>query len=341
VPLVSRRLLTVVAAALLALSLGVIGATLPVPFVALGPGPTHDTLGDYEGKQIVAVEGLPQYPTSGHLNMTTVSVTDRLSLFTTLWFWASGERRVIPRELVFPSDRTDQEIQDENAEQFASSESNAEAAAVTELGLPARVLVAGVVPDSPSVGVLEAGDEIVAVAGQPVGTAAEVSGRLTDARPGDTVAITYRRAGTEAVADIVLGASPDRAQGFLGVRPTVESRDGAIDISLDGIGGPSAGLMFSLAVVDRLTPGELTGGRFIAGTGSIDPGGVVGAIDGVPFKMAKASEVGAEVFLVPDANCAEAVATVPDGLELIRVTTLDDAIGQLDALREGRPVTPC
>ncbi|QJY44867.1 PDZ domain-containing protein [Pseudonocardia broussonetiae] len=337
----SRRPLTAVAAALLAVSLGVIGATLPVPFVALGPGPTHDTLGDYEGTQIVRVEGLPQYPTTGHLNMTTVSVTDRLSLFTTLWFWASGERRVIPRESVFPSDRTDQEIQDENAAQFASSESNAEAAAVTELGLPARVLVAGVVADSPAAGVLEAGDEIVSVAGQPVASAAEVSDRLTDARPGDTVAIDYRREGTEQQVDVVLGASPDRAQGFLGVRPTVEARDGAIDISLDGIGGPSAGLMFSLAVVDRLTPGELTGGRFIAGTGSIDPSGAVGAIDGVPFKMAKASEVGAEVFLVPDANCAEAVSTAPDGLDLIRVTTLDDAIDQLDALRAGRPTAPC
>lgn len=336
-----RRLLTVVAAALLALSLGVIGATLPVPFVALGPGPTHDTLGDYEGRQIVRVEGLAQYPTSGHLNMTTVSVTDRLSLFTTLWFWASGERRVIPREAVFPSDRTDQEIQDENAAQFASSESNAEAAAVTELGLPARVLVAGVVDDSPAAGVLEPGDEIVSVAGQAVASAAEVSDRLTDARPGDTVSIDYRREGTEQQIDVVLGASPDRAQGFLGVRPTVEARDGAIDISLDGIGGPSAGLMFSLAVVDRLTPGELTGGRFIAGTGSIDPSGAVGAIDGVPFKMAKAGEVGADVFLVPEANCAEAVSTAPDGLDLIRVSSLDDAITQLDALREGRPTAPC
>lgn len=334
-------MLTVVAAGLLALALGVIGATLPVPFVALGPGPTHDTLGEYEGTRIVAVEGLTEYPTSGHLNMTTVSVTDRLSLFTTLWFWASGERRVVPRELVFPSDRSEQEIQDENAAQFASSEANAEAAAVAELGIPARVLVGAVVADSPAVGVLEAGDEIVAVAGQPVASAAAVSERIAEAAPGDTATITYRREGAEQQADVVLGARPDRPTGFLGVTPTVESRDGSIDISLDGIGGPSAGLMFSLAVVDRLTPGELTGGRFIAGTGSIDPAGTVGAIDGVPFKMLKASEVGAEVFLVPAANCEDAVATAPDGLRLIKVTTLDDAIAGLDALREGRPTTPC
>lgn len=334
-------MLTVVAAGLLAMALGVIGATLPVPFVALGPGPTHDTLGFHEGTEIVAVEGLPEYPTSGHLNMTTVSVTDGLSLFTSLYFWAAGDRQVIPREAVFPSDRTDEQIQDENAEQFASSEANAEAAAVRELGIPARVLVGSVVPGSPAAGLLEPGDAIVAVAGQPVDSAAEVSELVATALPGETVAITFRRDGVEQQAEVVLAARPDRPQGFLGITPTVEAREGSIDISLDGIGGPSAGLMFALAVVDRLTPGELTGGRFIAGTGTIDPTGAVGAIDGIPFKMAKASAVGAEVFLVPAANCAEAAATAPDGLALVRVTTLDDALAELDALREGRPVTSC
>ncbi len=334
-------MLTVVAAALLALTLGVIGATLPVPYVALGPGPTYDTLGTYEDAEIVSVDGIPEYPTSGQLNMTTVSVTDRLSLFTSLYFWAAGDRRVIPREAVFPSDRSDAEIQAENAAQFEGSEANAVAAAVNELGLPARVLVGGVVPDSPAVGVLEAGDELVTVAGQPVATAAEVSERLAGALPGETVTIVYRRGGAERQADIVLGTSPDRPQGFLGVRPTVEPQEGEIDISLNGIGGPSAGLMFALAVVDRLTPGELTGGRFVAGTGAIDPGGAVGAIDGVPFKMLKAREVGAEVFLVPDGNCAEAAATAPDGLQLVRVASLGDAVDALDALREGRPVTSC
>lgn len=334
-------MLTVVAAGLLALSLGVIGATLPVPFVALGPGPTHNTLGLYEGTEIVSVEGLPEYPTSGHLNMTTVSVTDGLSLFTSLYFWASGDRRVIPREAVFPSDRTDEQIQDENAAQFASSEANAEAAAVRELGLPARVLVGSVVPGSPAAGGLEAGDTILAVAGQRVDTAGEVSELVAAARPGETVTVAFRRDGVEQQADVVLAARPDRPQGFLGITPTVEAREGSIEISLDGIGGPSAGLMFALAVVDRLTPGEMTGGRFVAGTGAIDPTGAVGAIDGIPFKMLKAREVGAEVFLVPAANCAEAAATAPEGLSLVRVTTLSDAIAGLDALREDRPVAAC
>ena len=163
--------MTALAAALLALSLGVIGATLPVPFVALGPGPTYDTLGEYEGTPIVSVEGLPSYPTSGHLNMTTVSVADQLPLFTALSYWASGDRRVVPREALFPSDRTTEEVQEENAAQFASSELNAVSAALGELGAPARVIVVGVVPGSPADGVLRLEDELVVVNGAPVTTA--------------------------------------------------------------------------------------------------------------------------------------------------------------------------
>lgn len=339
----SRRLGIVLSSGLLAVALTVIGSTLPVPFVALGPGPTYDTLGEFEGEPIVTIEGRPTYPTSGHLNMTTVSVTTDVPLFTALGHWASGERRMVPREALFPSDRTPQQVQEQNAAQFASSESNAEAAAVAELGLPSRVLVAGVVGGSPADGVLRVGDEIVAVAGRPVEAAAQVAERISTSAPGDEVAIDFRRDGAEQRADVVLGVHPDpqRLQGFLGVTPTAELRDGDIRFDLGGIGGPSAGLMFALAVVDQLTPGELTGGRFVAGTGSIDAGGGVGRIDGVPFKMAKADEVGAEVFLVPEANCAEALATAPDGLQLVRVETLGSAIAALGDITAGRPAPTC
>ena len=339
----SRRLGIVLSSGLLAVALSVIGATLPVPFVALGPGPTYDTLGDYEGEPIVTIEGQPTFPTSGRLNMTTVSVTTEIPLFTALGYWASGERRMVPREALYPSDRTPEQVQEQNAAQFASSESNAEAAAVAELGLPARVLVAGVVPGSPADGVLRTGDEIVAVAGQPVDAAGQVAERIAGTSPGDPVTVTFRRDGAEQRADVVLGVHPDpqRLQGFLGVTPTAELRDGDIRFDLGGIGGPSAGLMFALAVVDELTPGALTGGRFVAGTGAIDAGGAVSAIDGVSFKMAKAREVGAEVFLVPAANCAEAARTAPDGLQLVSVETLGSAIDALDALTAGRPAPTC
>lgn len=335
-------MLTVVAAALLALTLGVIGSTLPVPFVALGPGPTYDTLGDYEDAPIVTVTDLPTYPTSGHLNMTTVSVTDQLSLFTALSFWASGDRRLVPREPIFPSDRSTEEVQDENAAQFASSELNAVSAALAELGGPASVVVVGVVPGSPAEGLLELQDEIVSVDGVPVDTAESVTELITRSAPGATASLVVRRDGAERTVPVVLGTRPDRPQGFLGITPGLGPvPDADITISLGGIGGPSAGLMFALGVLDKLTPGELTGGRFVAGTGSIGPSGAVSAIDGVPFKMIAARDVGATVFLVPADNCAEAVSSAPDGLTLVRVGTLDDAVQSLDTLRDGGVPPAC
>ena len=329
------------AAGLLALALGVLGATLPVPLVALGPGPTYDTLGDIDGTPVVAVDGLPVFPTSGHLNMTTVSVTDRLTLFSMLGFWASGERQVVPRNTVFPPEKTDEQVQRENTEQFAASEADAEVAALTELALPTRVVVGSLVPESPAAGTLQVGDEIVAVSGRPVDTPLAVSDALSGTTPGQAITLTYRRAGEQRDAEVVLGASPDRPQGLLGVRPGIEPRTGDIRISLGDIGGPSAGLMFALALVDKLTPGELTGGHFIAGTGTITQDGLVGPIGGIPFKMRAAKAAGATTFMVPADNCAEASANAPDGLQLVRVATLDGAVAGLDAIRADQPAPSC
>ncbi len=332
---------TLACAALLAAVLGVLGTSLPVPLVALGPGPTYDTLGEVNGSPVVAVEGLPTYPTSGHLNMTTVAVSDRLTFPQMLRAWVASGRQVVPRAQIFPPGKTDDEVREENTQQFATSETNAELAAMTELGIPTRVVVGAVVPDSPAAGALRVGDEIVAVSGRAVGSPSAVSEALVGTTPGQNVTITYRRDGQEQKADVALAASPDRAQGLLGVRPTVEPRAGDIRISLGDVGGPSAGLMFGLAVVDKLSPGELTGGRFVAGTGSIDAAGDVSPIGGIPFKMQAARDAGATVFLVPDENCREAAATAPPGLQLVRVSGLSDAVRQLEALAAGAPAAAC
>jgi PDZ domain-containing protein len=330
-----------VAAALLALALGVLGGTLPIPMVALGPGPTYNTLDAVAGVPVVAVDGLPTFPTSGNLNMTTVAVTERLTLFAALSSWASESRQVVPRDTVYAPDKSDAQVQAENSEQFAASEANAEVAALTMLKVPTRVVVAELTANSPAAPALQTGDEIVAVSGRPVGSPQAVADALVDTRPGQTVTVTYRRGGVDASADIVLGSSPDRPQGLLGIRPGIEPVDGDITISLGDIGGPSAGLMFALAVVDKLTPGELTGGAFVAGTGTITQDGAVGPIGGIPFKMRAARDVGATAFLVPADNCAEAVANAPSGLQLVRVATLTEAVAGLDALRAGRPLPSC
>ncbi|MGH8966328.1 MAG: PDZ domain-containing protein, partial [Actinomycetes bacterium] len=243
----NRRTWNVVSATLLALALGVLGATLPVPMVALGPGPTYDTLGQVDGEPVVTVEGPPDYPTSGHLNMTTVSVTDRLTMFSALGFWASPDSQVVPREPIFPSDMSLDEIQQQNTAQFSSSEANAESAALAELQIPATVLVSMLVPDTPAAAVLEPGDELLSVAHQPMASVRGVSDVLASTRPGDVVAVQFRRGGVVQERDIALVARPDGQQGLLGVVLGAELRDGDIRISLGGIGGPSAGLMFALA----------------------------------------------------------------------------------------------
>jgi Lon-like protease len=338
---VNRRTWTVVSACLLTLTLGVLGATLPVPMVALGPGPTYDTLGTIDGNTVVEVDGQQTYPTSGHLNMTTVSVTDRLTMFSALTFWASPANQVVPREPIYPSSMSLEEIQQQNTAQFTSSESNAEAAAIGELQLPATVIVTELVEGTPAATILQPGDELLAVAGQPMDSVREVSDVLVPTRPGDVVAVQYRRAGEVRDAQIELASRSDREQGLLGVVLGARLRDGDIRISLGGVGGPSAGLMFALAVVDKLTPGELAGGRFVAGTGAIEATGTVTPINGVPFKMRRAHDEGATVFLVPDANCEEAVATNPGDLQLVRVGTLHDAVVALEALQTGAPVPSC
>lgn len=328
-------------AALLAVLLGALATSLPVPLVALGPGPTYDTLGAVDGAAVVTVAGLPTFPTTGHLNMTTVAVSDRLTFVDVLVAWAAGARQVVPRSQIFPPGKTDDQVRQENTQQFATSETNAEQAALAQLGLPTRVVVGAVVPDSPAAGALRVGDELVAVSGRTVTSPAAVADALAGTTPGQTVTVTYRRDGQERRADVALARSGDRPQGLLGVRPAVEPRSGDITISLGDIGGPSAGLMFALAVVDKLSPGELTGGRFVAGTGAIAADGDVAPIGGIPFKMRAARDAGATVFLVPDANCAEAAANAPDGLQLVRVTALGDAVRQLEALDAGRPAAAC
>ena len=337
----TARSSTLTCAALLAALLAVLGTSLPVPLVALGPGPTYDTLGAVDGAAVVTVDGLSTYPTSGHLNMTTVAVSDRLTLVDVVRAWASDGRQVIPRSTVFPPGKTDDQVREENDQQFASSETNAEVAALTQLAIPTRVVVGAVVPDSPAAGALRVGDELVAVSGRAVPSPTALSEALAATKPGQNVTVTYRRDGQESNAAVSLGRSEDRPQGLLGVRPAVEPRAGDIRISLGDIGGPSAGLMFALAVVDKLSPGELTGGRFVAGTGAIDAAGDVSPIGGVPFKMRAARDAGATVFLVPDDNCAEAAANAPAGLQLVRVTGLGDAVHQLEALDAGTTAAAC
>ncbi|MDN5918757.1 MAG: PDZ domain-containing protein [Pseudonocardia sp.] len=331
-------------ALLLLLGIAVVGSVVPAPVVSLGPGPTFDTLGAVEGRPVVSADGLPNFPTSGHLNMTTVGVTDRITAFQALGLWFSSDHQLVPRSTLYPPNLSDQQVSTENQLEFDSSVANAEAAALTFLKMPTRVTVGTLTADSPSSGVLAEGDQIVAVAGSPISSVPMLLETLRAARPGAPLAMRIKR-GDDPVRDVTVtpGAYPgDPARAFLGITPATAPADGdRLSITLGDVGGPSAGLMFTLALIDKLTPGELTGGRFIAGTGTITPEGTVGPISGIRFKMLKASEVGAQTFLVPADNCVEAAADAPDGLQLARVGTVGDAVTALDTIRAGGTPRGC
>lgn len=325
--------------------LGLLGGVATVPYVALGPGPTFDTLGQVDGTTVVKIEGQRTYPTTGQLNMTTVSVVDGVTLFGAVGLWFSGRNALVPRDDVFPPDQTAEEAQQRNAALFKDSETSAETAALRYLGYPSPVVEA-VADDGATQNSLQPGDELLQIDGTGVDSTQGVLAALSGRTPGERVEVTYRREDFPVepveVVTITLGPGPDPGRGYLGITLTDHPDvDFDITISLADVGGPSAGLIFAMAIVDKLTPGPLTGGRFVAGTGQIASTGEVQPIGGIPFKMLKAKEAGATVFLVPAGNCPEAAGTAPEGLRLIKVGSLDEAVRGLTALQAGAVPVGC
>ena len=341
----NRRIVTLIAAVVPIFVLGLCGALVRVPFVALGPGPTYNTLGIVDGKQVVDVQGTSLDPVTGHLNMTTVLVRDQLSVFEALGFWLSSRSGIVPRSAVNPPDKTRQQIEDDNAKEFRTSEDNAELATLgymsRQLKAPSVLRAADVT--GPALSALAVGDELVSVNGAPLNSPQSVTDAVRAAKPGSEAVVVYRREGKQAEARIKLGERPDdKTRGFLGVTPAEFAKPTfTVDFNLAQIGGPSAGLMFSLSLIDKLTPGELSGGKFIAGTGTITTLGEVGPIGGIQYKMMAAREAGAVAFLVPADNCAEAQQRIPDGLRLIKVAKLDDAVSALNALQANQSTPSC
>lgn len=329
--------MTLVVALVPILAFGVLAAAVRVPFVSLGPGPTFDTLGEVEGKQVVAIEGTQVKPTSGHLNMTTVSQVDGITLGQALALWASGGNQLVPRDLVFPPEKSREDIEKSQSTDFQNSEDNAKYAALNFLKYPKAVTVEKVNDPGPSVGKLEVGDAIDAVNGTKVAAVEEFSHLLKTTKPDQEIVVDYRRKNAApGTAKIKLGKNQDREYGYLGIAvldaPWVPF---TIDFNLANVGGPSAGMVFSLAVIDKLTTGDLNGGKFVAGTGTIGADGRVGPIGGITHKMASAQEAGAEVFLVPADNCDEARAVHGDTMKLLKVETLPQAVDSLNALKSG------
>ncbi len=330
------------------------GVFIKVPYSEMSPGPTVNTLGDSNGAPVLNIAGRKTYPTSGHLNMTTVRVTGAdydMSLVEAVYGWLAGDNIVVPHENLYPNGKTEAESTQENAEEFSQSQQSAKVAALKQLGVPvtARVIVSTVVKASPSEGKLHAGDVIKSVDGTAVTAPEDVAKLVTLHKPGEPVEFTIvpakeaadaAKAGNENPAPSKVTITAGKAEGdghaIVGIRAgTDHTFPFTIDIKLADVGGPSAGLMFALGIVDKLTPEDLTGGKFVAGTGTITDEGKVGPIGGIQMKTIGARQAGAEYFLTPAENCASAASHVPDGLTLVKVSTIDDATKALEKISKG------
>ena len=338
---VSRRTLTLLLSSLLALVLLLGSLVATVPYVALGPGPTFNTLGQDGGTEVIDIQGHEVFPDTGHLDLTTVGVRARLSLGEALLGWVRRDEAIVPRDLVFPPGQTNAQVDAENTRQMVESQDAATTAALTQLHIPLTVVVAGVTAGSPASGALRDGDVLTFVDGTAVTGPAQLRTLISDRPVGAPVRLGYLRDGVTAEAAITTAASPDTPpRAIIGVGTAVRYPF-TVKIALKDVGGPSAGLMFALGIIDKLEPGSLTGGRYVAGTGEITPEGAVQPIGGIQQKLRGARGQGATVFLVPAANCADAAANRPAGLQLVKISSLDGAVKALDLVRSGGTPQGC
>jgi PDZ domain-containing protein len=300
-----------------------------LPVVALSPGPAEDVLSR------VKVNGTPVYESKGDLYLTSVGIDDDVRFYEALLDLANRDVQMVPRSELYPDGENPREIDQRNAVEMDTSKTNATVVALRELGYdvkPSRTQIEEVVRDAPASGKLRAADEILRVDDHPVHSVDDVQKAIAKHRPGDRVTVRVRRDQAElnvAVATRAASDEPGRAQVGVVLRDIFDDLPVKVSIDTEGIGGPSAGLIFALSIIDKLTEEDLTGGRRIAGTGEILLDGRVGRIGGISEKLVAARRQGATVFLVPEGNCAEARQAAPDGLRLVKVATLDDALNYL------------
>lgn len=348
VPVTPRALTLSIATVTTALL--VAGASLvSVPYAVNSPGPTFDTLGEHDGTALIDVVGAPTYDSEGELRFTTVRLRggpgNPVTILRLVDGWLDGTVTVVPVEDVLPTDQSPEEIDELNQAAMISSQENATVSALEELGyeVPTTLAVAETIEDTGAFGVLESGDVLLALDGAPLGSFAELSAAMAAVSPGDDVTVTVERDGAEQDVTVTTTDGGD-GRALLGVYvDPVFDLPVDVRIQIENVGGPSAGLMFSLGIINALTEEDETGGEHIAGTGTMDLTGEVGPIGGIVQKMSGARDDGADWFLAPESNCAEAVGHEPSGLRVVAVGTLAEARAAVEAIGagQGRSLRTC
>lgn len=325
-----------------------VGAVVaPSAYVVEGPGPAVNTLGEdpTSGKDVIHVAGTKTYPTDSELALTTVSVAGgpgrSISGTQALWAWVDRSEDLKPREYVYPAGTTSKQQDQQNALAMTNSQHTAIAAALTELDIDyqTRPVVAGFAADLNKDG-LKVSDVITSIDGTKV-TGYEQVPDAVKASSGKSVDLTVQRDGKSVDVTATVGTaetedgSQQRSLGIY-ISPDYDFPFD-VDFGLQDIGGPSAGTMMALGLIDKLTEGSLAGDTKVAGTGTITQNGEIGAIGGIPQKVVGARNAGATVFLAPAANCAELAGRVPDGITVYSVSTLHEAREILEKLGSEGP----
>lgn len=331
----NQRTLAGIGAIPLLIALWAVALTQGLPYVTYQPGVTVDVLGSADGKEIVQVSGHKTYRDDGQLRMTTVYVTrpqSTVNLFEATSAWLSRDDAVVPYDAVYAPDETQEDSKTESAVAMVSSQDSAVAAALTELGYDVAPVteVLNVGEGMPASGTLEVRDVLLEIGGTTIASPEDVVKAVQGKPAGTPLEFRIRRGDTERTVTVTPKEIDGQVRVGITPGPGFDFPFG-VSVNIDpSIGGPSAGLLFSLAIYDTLTPGSLTDDAVVAGTGTIDQDGKVGPIGGIPQKIAASRKEGASLFLVPIGNCAEAEKAPRGDMRLAVVSTMHEAVGAIE-----------
>jgi Lon-like protease len=295
-----------------------------LPVVALSPGPMEDVL------TRLKVEGSPVYDSEGKLYLTSVGIDDNVRFYEALLDMANRDVELVPRADLYPDEEDSDEIDQENAVMMDVSKETATVVALREVGYkiePSGVQVTDVAAGTPADGRLRAGDRILEIDGRAVTSTDEVRAAITGHQIGERVAFRVERG--DAEKKVAVKVAEVQGQPRVGIVLHDLFADLPVKVTIEtenNIGGPSAGLIFTLSIIDKLTREDLTAGRRIAGTGAIAVNGDVEPVGGVAEKLIAVRRQGVSTFLIPADNCDSVRGRVPDGLRLVKVSKIEDAL---------------
>ncbi len=304
-------------------------AWVRLPYYAVGPGPANDV------GPLIDVRGAPRYASRGRFIMTTVSWS-QVTALESLVAWVDEAQFIKSQDEVYPPGIDPDQEQQRAISAMDTSKIDATAVVLAELfDYPDEhgkgALISSVGGGCPAEGELFAGDLVLSIDGRTIDAARDAQRAIDGVPVDEAIAFRVRAGGQVHEVELLRGACPGVERPLVGIS-MIDSFPLDVEIASGDVGGPSAGLMFSLGLYDTLTPGDLTGGRTIAGTGTITADGQVGGIGGIVDKVIGAERAGATVFLVPSQNMAELAGVDTGGMELISVATFDDAVEALEAL---------